>query len=33
MILMVRRPESAVSNHEALVVHSSFETPLRGSSG
>jgi hypothetical protein len=32
MILMVRRRVSAVSNHEARLVASSFETPLRGSS-
>jgi hypothetical protein len=30
---MVRRRERAVSNHEALLLASSFETPLRGSSG
>jgi hypothetical protein len=31
--LMVRRRERAVSNHEAPSLASSFETPLRGSSG
>jgi hypothetical protein len=33
LTLMVRRRVSAVSNHAGPTVASSFETPLRGSSG